>query len=72
MIVSAIFHMIQWIPEIKRLAPTKPIILIGTKVDERRNAKNPVTRKEGDAMAKKWSLLEYMECSATTNVCENP
>lgn len=50
------------------MAPTKPILLVGTKIDERKDHKYAVTKKDGENMAKKHGIVKYMECSVTTEV----
>ncbi|CAG2251220.1 RAC2 [Mytilus edulis] len=65
----------KWIPEIRHHCPRTPIILVGTKLDVRRNKgpensrhieKNslPITVSEGQSLAKRIDAVKYIECSA--------
>lgn len=57
----------KWIPELKHHCPNAPIILVGAKVDIRKdgsNSGNYVTYTEGLKMSKK--IGTFVECSALT------
>ncbi|VDK23453.1 unnamed protein product [Anisakis simplex] len=66
----------KWIPEIRHHCPDSPIILIGTKLDLRDDPetlrilsgenKQPVTKSQGQRIAKKIRAAKYLECSALT------
>lgn len=66
----------RWHREIKQHCPNAPIILIGTKIDLREDAKTiddlakqdkqPITEEMGIAMAEDIGALKYLECSALT------
>lgn len=66
----------RWHREIKQHCPTAPIILVGTKIDLREDAKTlddlakqdkaPTTEEMGIAMAEDIGALKYLECSALT------
>lgn len=66
----------KWIPEIRHNCPDAPILLIGTKLDLRddpetvRNlnadGKQPITKSQGQKMAKRIRAVKYLECSALT------
>ncbi|CAL4097318.1 unnamed protein product [Meganyctiphanes norvegica] len=68
----------KWVPEIKKHChPKIPIILVGTKKDERndpnilaelaRFRQQPIKYEEGQAMAKCVGAITYLECSAKNN-----
>eukprot|EP00300_Choanocystis_sp_HF-7_P022697 c22141_g1_i1.p2 GENE.c22141_g1_i1~~c22141_g1_i1.p2 ORF type:complete len:194 (+),score=47.19 c22141_g1_i1:136-717(+) len=66
----------KWFPEIRHHCPKTPAILVGTQMDLRddRGAieklsklkQKPVTREEGERMAKVCKAAKFMECSALT------
>uniref|UniRef100_A0A0N5AMC5 Ras-related C3 botulinum toxin substrate 1 n=1 Tax=Syphacia muris TaxID=451379 RepID=A0A0N5AMC5_9BILA len=65
----------KWIPEIRHNCPDAPILLIGTKMDLRDKPKPsnlsndslpPISRSQGQKMAKKIKAVKYLECSALT------
>lgn len=66
----------KWISEVLHFCQGIPIILVGCKMDLRddpktieelrRTSQRPVTREEGEAVAKKIGALSYLECSAKT------
>jgi len=66
----------KWYPEISHHAPNIPIILVGTKLDLRDDAKTlqglrekrmaPITYPQGIQRAKDISAGRYLECSALT------
>ncbi|NXJ96658.1 RHOA protein, partial [Corythaixoides concolor] len=65
-----------WVPEIKLLCPTVPIILIATKVELRDDedirkklttpGNEPINTIEGKALADNIGAYAYLECSAKT------
>ncbi|CAG9855167.1 unnamed protein product [Phyllotreta striolata] len=64
----------KWYPEVAHFLPRVPYILVGNKLDLRNNPEtikylqklnsHPVTREEGESMARKIKACCYMECSA--------
>jgi Ras-related C3 botulinum toxin substrate 1 len=70
----------KWVPEIKHYCPEAPVILVGTKLDQRydedilaklTNRKLvPITTQQGDALCHQLKLHTFIECSAkeSTNV----
>lgn len=64
----------KWCPEVKHFLPEVPFILVGNKLDLRGNLEtienlkesnsSPVSRQEGERMARKIGAHSYMECSA--------
>ncbi len=67
-----------WINEVQRYCPKAPFILVGTKIDLRKNSQEierlakkkeaPITTEEGERVAKQLKALKYVECSALTQV----
>ena len=63
-------------PEIFHFCPGTPIILVGTKVDQRndfatlmnlqKSGRQPVTHAQGMELAKRIKAINYIECSAKT------
>lgn len=58
----------RWTPEIKHHLPNVPVLLVGTKLDLRKNTEDDhfVTEEEGWAAAKRIGAARYIECSALT------
>ncbi|RPA91030.1 hypothetical protein L873DRAFT_1820157 [Choiromyces venosus 120613-1] len=66
----------KWYPEISHHAPNIPIILVGTKLDLRDDAKTvqglrekrmgPISYPQGMQRAKEINAVRYLECSALT------
>lgn len=64
----------KWFPEVSHHCPNTPIILVGTKLDLRDDAKTidklkerklqPITYPNGLSMAKEIGAVKYLECSA--------
>ena len=64
----------RWIPEIRCHCSTTPFLLVGTKTDLRddketinqlkKDDKQPISKKEGEKIAKKIGAIGYVECSA--------
>ncbi|XP_075430210.1 transforming protein RhoA-like [Ascaphus truei] len=54
----------KWTPEVKRLCPNVPIILVGNKKDLRNDEQELVKPEEGRDMANRIGAFGYMECSA--------
>lgn len=71
----------KWISEIKTFCADVPVILVGCKVDLRKDQRivsqlanfnqHPVTTEEGIEMAKKIQAKYYFETSATSRLCVN-
>ncbi|CEF68812.1 Small GTPase superfamily and Small GTPase superfamily, Rho type and Small GTPase superfamily, Rab type and Small GTP-binding protein domain and Small GTPase superfamily, Ras type and P-loop containing nucleoside triphosphate hydrolase domain-containing protein [Strongyloides ratti] len=70
--------LVQWLPEINKISPNVPLILVGTHLDERTNlnsimelqriGQKPVDFSKGKSIADQLSA-EYVECSALTQRC---
>ena len=66
----------KWTPELSHHAPGVPKLLVGTKMDLREDKRTveklkeshqkPVTKDQGQAMAKHIRATKYLECSAFT------
>jgi len=66
----------KWAPEIAHYSPGTPIVLVGNKVDLRddrdvvkhlyKQGLRPVSREEGEDMAKEIGAKKFIECSALT------
>ena len=66
----------KWFPEVRHHCPKIPCILVGTQVDLRdeadaidklrKSGQSPVTREQGEKMAKDCKAAKYLECSALT------
>lgn len=57
----------NWVPEMQKLCPGIPMLLVGTKVDlrnEARTIKNFVRHADGRNMSKSNKMVDYIECSA--------
>ena len=62
----------RWIPQIKEQHKNIPFILVGTRVDLRdrisnaaqEKAEKPISKEQGEKLAKKIGALSYIECSA--------
>ena len=64
----------RWIPELKRYAPNTKIVLVETKTDKRddpevietlnRQRAVPVTKAQGQELAREIEAVSYVECSA--------
>ncbi|KAK0064765.1 ras-like GTP-binding protein rhoA [Biomphalaria pfeifferi] len=60
----------NWVPEMQRLCPGIPMLLVGNKVDirhESESIKHFVPRGKGENTAKKNKMVGYIECSAKTD-----
>jgi small GTP-binding protein len=67
---------IRWHPELKHHCPDTPFLLVGTKIDLRdditviEGLKSqdllPITKEQGESMAKEIGAAGYVECSALT------
>lgn len=55
----------KWIPEVKHYCPGVPIVLVGTKVDLRKQNQG-VSAEEGHELSLKCGCTKYVECSALT------
>jgi len=66
----------KWHPEVMHFCPNVPLVLVGTKVDLRKddtvleklrqNGQQPITTAQGQELAKKLKAFKYLECSART------
>ncbi|XP_030591002.1 ras-related C3 botulinum toxin substrate 1-like [Archocentrus centrarchus] len=65
----------KWYHEVRYHCPNTPIILVGTKLDLRekdfmekleKNNLSTITSAQGQALAKKFGCVKYLECSALT------
>ncbi|XP_052126668.1 cdc42 homolog isoform X1 [Frankliniella occidentalis] len=66
----------KWVPEITKLCPKTPFLLVGTKIDLRQDTattKNldekklkPISFEQGEKLAKELKAVKYVECSALT------
>lgn len=74
--LTCLFSLNQWYPEVSHHCPNTPIILVGTKLDLREDARTveklkerklaPITYPQGLGMAKEIGAVKYLECSALT------
>jgi len=65
-----------WVPEIKQHCPNTPFVLVGTHLDKRddkatidslaENRMAPISKEQGEQMAKRLGAAAYVECSALT------
>lgn len=68
----------KWVAEVRRYCPHTPIIVVGTQVDLRgdvrvalelhRYGETPVTKADGERLARSIGAVTYVECSALTQV----
>ena len=66
----------KWYPEVMHFCPEVPQILVGTKMDLRRDPntlqklrgqnQQPISEQQGLELAKKIKAIRFMECSAKT------
>jgi len=67
----------KWHPEVMHFCPDTPLVLVGTKVDLRKdeafveknlraNGQQPVSTAQGQELARKIKAFKYLECSART------
>jgi small GTP-binding protein len=66
----------KWFPEVMHFCPNVPLVLVGTKVDLRKDdsvveklkasGQQPITTAQGGELAKKIKAFKYIECSART------
>lgn len=55
----------KWVPELRKHAPSVPILLVGTQSDRRQaSGTNLIGEVEGRKLAKSIKACGYMECSA--------
>nr|BAN42429.1 RAC GTPase, putative [Entamoeba invadens] len=55
----------KWILELKKNAPSVPVIVVGTQTDLRNEKdKEHISKKEGEKMAKELKAKRYVECSS--------
>lgn len=59
----------KWAPEVKENCPNKPLVLVGTKIDKRKETKSKscVSTSKGKSVAKQIGAVDYLECSALTS-----
>ncbi|CAL8109094.1 unnamed protein product [Calicophoron daubneyi] len=62
----------KWVPELTTHVPRAPILLVGCKLDIRKDVEVPgllsfVTYAQGSALARRIKAKGYLECSALTN-----
>ncbi|XP_061193426.1 cdc42 homolog [Saccostrea echinata] len=53
-----------WIPEIRQIDRKRPVVLVGTQTDLRKEGSSHVTKEEGENLAKQIGAFSYLECSA--------
>ena len=60
----------SWVPEARHNAPTKPIILVGTKCDSREGCDSVslISKDTAEKLRKEISAHLYIECSAKTRI----
>ena len=68
----------KWVPEIKQYMPNVPFLLVGTQTDLRdnivavkelsRKRQKPVSKDEGEKLARRLGAKCYIECSALLNM----
>ena len=56
----------RWYPEVQHHAPGVPIILVGTKLDLKKDEGKGVDSKDAQRLAEEIKAVKYMECSAKT------
>jgi len=66
----------KWYPEVIHFCPDVPQILVGTKIDLRKDSEtvkkleasgqNTISSEQGEILAKKIKAIKYLECSAKT------
>jgi small GTP-binding protein len=66
----------KWYPEVMHFCPDVPLVLVGTKVDLRKDeavvdklkasGQQPISTAQGQELAKKIKAFKYLECSART------
>lgn len=54
----------KWEPGIREIAPTKPVVVVGSKLDLRPEDKAVVMQQEGRDAARRMGAVQYFECSA--------
>ena len=57
---------LKWVPAIKDACPSAPFVLAGTKIDQRDDSENCVSKADGAAAAQELGAVQYIECSANT------
>lgn len=71
----------QWIPEITRHCPGTPYLLVGTQSDLQydsstieelsKDDQKPISKDQGEELAKEINAVKYFECSALSKVCSS-
>ncbi|XP_072547683.1 ras homolog family member Ga [Salminus brasiliensis] len=69
---------LKWYPEVSQHCPNVPFLLVGTKMDQREDQEilkklkeqnlTPVTKPQGEALAREIRAIKYLECSALKQV----
>ena len=54
----------KWVPELRKHAPTTPILLVGTQSDRRQSPGTMISESEARKLARSIKAAGYMECSA--------
>ena len=79
-VVPASFHNVRdkWLPEIRRHSPSAALVLVGTQCDLRDDVKElinldrygekPITEEQALATMRSIGALQYVECSALTQL----
>jgi small GTP-binding protein len=58
---------VKWFPELRNHCPKVPIIIVGTKLDLRKqNSDGMITTEQGKKLAEELKAYSYLECSAKT------
>jgi len=67
----------KWYPELLHFCPDVPVILVGTKMDLKKDSKTlqelqkqgqqPISYEQGNSLAKRLNAIRYIECSAKTS-----
>ncbi|XP_062304094.1 rho-related GTP-binding protein RhoU isoform X2 [Osmerus eperlanus] len=66
----------RWVPEVRRICPRVPVVLVGTQLDLRedvqvlihlaQNQETPLSAEEGQECAQEIGAITFIECSALT------
>ncbi|XP_049322958.1 rho-related GTP-binding protein RhoG-like [Astyanax mexicanus] len=68
----------KWYPEVCHYCPNAPLLLVGTQMDKREDPSTlkklkeqnltPITKQQGEALAREIGATKYLECSALKQV----
>ncbi|XP_022202840.1 ras-like GTP-binding protein RhoL [Nilaparvata lugens] len=58
----------KWHPEVKKMCPGVPVLLVATKTDIRTADRDSVSAAEGEKMRKRIKAAKFIECSALSGV----